>query len=200
MTKKNKKGKTINVLITIDGETLYNLLRNGALLPGTVSSPTKLGSYESSKVYISMVTQNNNVNNNSQGQSKLTITCASGDVIQWSIITIDANTDQTAYLYDASFKTIDYINPLSTSILGISNPLKYKTISKVNYLPPVSNPTSTPTKVDNTIATASGSIITKVSQTLQYTPCFALVNNSKNTIIGYFSWDSHIVINPNTKK
>lgn len=198
MISENKKGKTINVLITIDGETLYNKVQDGSLLPGTAAVPTSLGTYGTSNVYISLITQNNNVSNNppggqGQGQSELSITCKVGDVIQWSVITFDANTNQTPYLYNAIFETVDPITREPNNLkVGITTPLTYKTTSVVNYFPPSGTPKGVPTSTTNTITTASGTITT-AGQTIQYAPCFELVNNSDGTIIGYFSWDPYIV-------
>jgi hypothetical protein len=194
----------INVLIVVDGEALYNSHKL-SLPAGTKKEPINLNTYAQSNNYISLITQNSHINNNTpgngheQGQSELTINAKVDDIIQWSVITFDANTKQTPYLYNASFTTVDETNHSNGGTPGIT-PLTYKTTTEVNYLPPNDKPKSTPTKVNNTIATASGVIITEVSQTLQYNPSFVLVNNSDGTIIGYFSWDPYIVINPSTPK
>lgn len=174
----------INILIAVDANTLAQRVQDGSLSAGTVSSPTNLGSYGSSNVYISMVTQNNNVTNNSQGQSELTITCDSGDELQWSIVSFDMNTEQTPYLYSGAF------NP-STGI----TPLSYVTSQVVNYFPPSGTPTGTPVEATNTIARAIG-VVTSPGQSIQYTLSFVLVNNANGTIIGYFSWDPFIITNP----
>jgi hypothetical protein len=197
----SQNNETINVLVVVDGETLYNKVLDGSLLAGTVTIPTSLGTFGTSDVYISLITQNNNVSNNlpgghEQGQAELSITCKVGDIVQWSVITFDANTNQTPYLYNAIFETVDPISREPNNLpLGITNPLTYKTTTVVNYFPPSGNPTTTPKKHTNTIATAAGTI-TIAGQTLQYAPCFALVNNSDGSIIGYFTWDPYIVTTP----
>ncbi|MES2654926.1 MAG: AidA/PixA family protein [Bacteroidota bacterium] len=196
MKSENKKGKIINVLITIDGETLYNQVQDGSLLAGTPDAPTSIGNYGSTDVYLSMITQHSNVTNNpqgghGQGESELSIICNVGDSIQWSIITFDANTGQTPYLYGANFNCL----APAGAPAGIKIPLKYVTTEVVNHFPPTNNPTGTPIAATNTIARATG-LITASGQTLQYSLAFALVNNSNGTIIGYFSWDPFIVINP----
>ncbi|MES2381889.1 MAG: AidA/PixA family protein [Bacteroidota bacterium] len=196
MKSENKKGKTINVLIAVDGETLYNQIQDGSLLAGTADSPTSIGNYGTTDVYLSMVTQHSNVTNNpqgghGQGESELSIICNIGDIIQWSVITFDANTGQTPYLYGGNFKCL----APAGAAAGIKTPLKYLTTEVVNYFPPTNNPTGTPIAATNAIARAIG-LITAPGQTLQYSLAFALVNNSNGTIIGYFSWDPFIVINP----
>ncbi|MES2726957.1 MAG: AidA/PixA family protein [Bacteroidota bacterium] len=196
MKSENKKGKTINVLIAVDGETLYNQIQDGSLLAGTADNPTSIGNYGTTDVYLSMVTQHSNVTNNpqgghGQGESELSIICNIGDSIQWSVITFDANTGQTPYLYGGNFKCL----APAGAAAGIKTPLKYLTTEVVNYFPPTNNPTGTPIAATNTIARAIG-LITAPGQTLQYSLAFALVNNSNGTIIGYFSWDPFIVINP----
>ncbi|MES2654925.1 MAG: AidA/PixA family protein [Bacteroidota bacterium] len=180
----------INILIAVDGATLAQRVQDGSLAAGTSGSPTGLGAWSQSDVFISMVTQNSNVTNgSSEGSSELSITCDAGDELQWSIISFDMNTEQTPYLYNGSF-TLTAGNPP----IGIT-PLTYLTTEVVNYFPPTANPTGPLTAATNTLARAIGTVTTP-GQTLQYTLSFVLVNNSNGSIIGYFSWDPFIVTNP----
>ncbi|MES2381890.1 MAG: AidA/PixA family protein [Bacteroidota bacterium] len=181
----------INILIAVDGATLAQRVQDGSLAAGTSGSPTGLGAWSSSDVFISMVTQNSNVTNgSSEGASELSITCNSGDELQWSIVSFDMNTGQTPYLYNGNFNCT---NPAGAAA-GIT-PLTYLTTEVVNYFPPTANPTGTPAEATNTFARAIGTVTTP-GQTLQYTLSFVLVNNSNGNIIGYFSWDPFIVTNP----
>lgn len=201
MAKKIKKGKTINVLIAVDSQVLYNQIQDGTLLPGTIDNPTSIGNYGSTDVYLSMITQHSNVTNNpqgghGQGESELSILCNIGDTIEWSIISLDMNTGQTPYLYGGTFKCLAPAGETA----GIKTPLNYLLSSSNNYLPVSGNTAENPMQVTNTTAKISG-LVTQAGQTLQYAVAFALVDNSNGETIGYFSWDPFIVINPlNTVK
>ena len=52
---------TIDILIAVDGAKLAQQVSDGSISPGSQGSPTNLGSYSSSDVYIAMITQNNNM-------------------------------------------------------------------------------------------------------------------------------------------
>lgn len=183
----------INILIAVDSAALAQHVQDGSLSAGTSSSPTSLGSWNSSDVYISMVTQNGNVTNgSSEGLSELSITCDAGDELQWSIVSFDMNSRQTPYLYNGQFNCT---NPVGTAI-GLS-PLSYLTTEVVNYFPPNANPTGASIKTINTIAKVVSTVNQiQFQQQLQYTLSFVLVDNSSGNIIGYFIWDPFIVINP----
>ncbi|MEM0575389.1 AidA/PixA family protein [Flavobacterium polysaccharolyticum] len=175
---------TINVLIAVDGASLASKVADGSLSPGSLQSPTNLGSYSSSNVYIAMIAPNSSVSNGTQGQSELQISANGGDTVEWAITTFDNNFDQTAYLYSGSF------NPAGS----INTPLSYASGEAYAYLATGNPPASTPTKFVNQVSTVSGTIL-KIGLQIQYTLSFTLVNNSNGAIIGYFMWDPFINVN-----
>ncbi|WP_259069174.1 inclusion body family protein [Mucilaginibacter sp. X4EP1] len=175
---------TINVLIAVDGATLAQQVKDGSLSPGSAGSPTNLGSYSSSNVYIAMIAPNSSISNGTQGQSELQISANGGDTVEWAITTFDNNFDQTAYLYGSSF------NPGT----AINTPLSYASGQAYAYLATGNPPASTPTKFINQVSTVSGTIL-QIGLTIQYTLSFTLVNNSNGSIIGYFLWDPFIIVN-----
>lgn len=175
---------TINVLIAVDGASLASQVADGHLPAGSSSSPTNLGSYGSSNVYISMIAPNSYVSNGTQGQSELQISANGGDTIEWAITTFDNNFDQTPYLYGSSF------NPSS----AINTPLSYACGQAYSYLATGNPPANAPTKFINQVSTVSGTIL-QLNKQIQYTLSFVLVNNSNGQIIGYFSWDPFINVN-----
>jgi len=175
---------TINVLIAVDGATLAQQVADKSLSPGSSGSPTNLGSYSSSNVYIAMIAPNSSISNGTQGQSELQISANGGDTVQWAITTFDNNFDQSAYLYGSSF------NPAA----AINTPLSYASSQTYEYLATGNPPASTPTKFINQVNTVSG-VIQQVGVTIQYTLSFTLVNNANGSIIGYFQWDPFIIVN-----
>ncbi len=192
---KNNKMAQINILIAVDAPTLAQQIQDGSLPSGAVNAPHNLGSYTSSNVYISMVTQNNNVDNNTQGLSELTIRCDSGDELQWSMVSFDMNTGYTPYLYNGTFVSVVSLEkPTPTNTPPGIAPLTYVTAEVVNYFPLTAEPTDAPVEATNTIARAV-SFVTEPGQTIQYTLSFALVDNANGEIIGYFSWDPFIATN-----
>jgi len=175
---------TINVLIAVDGAALASHVADGSLSAGSAGSPTNLGSYGTSNVYITMIAPNSYVSNGSQGQSELQISADGGDSVEWAITTFDNNFDQTAYLYGSSF------NPAS----AINTPLSYASGQAYAYLATGNPPASSPTKFINQISTVTGTIL-QIGLTIQYTLSFTLVNNANGSIIGYFMWDPFINVN-----
>jgi hypothetical protein len=175
---------TINVLIAVDGASLASQVADGHISAGSAGSPTNLGSYGTSNVYISMIAPNAYVSNGTIGQSELQISANSGDTIEWAITTFDNNFDQTVYLYNGSF------NPSGS----INTPLSFACGQAHAYLATGNPPASTPTKYVNQVSTVSGTIL-QVSVQIQYTLSFVLVNNSTGSIIGYFLWDPFIIVN-----
>jgi hypothetical protein len=175
---------TINVLIAVDGAALASQVADGHLPAGSSGSPTNLGAYGSSNVYISMIAPNSYVSNGTQGQSELQISADGGDTIEWAITTFDNNFDQTPYLYSGSF------NPSS----AINIPLSYASGQAYAYLATGNPPASTPTKFINQVNSVSGTVI-KLGLQIQYTLSFQLINNSNGQTIGYFSWDPFINVN-----
>ena len=174
----------IDILVTVNGQQLAQQVSDGSLKPGSVNSPTALGSYSSSDVYISMVAQNNYVSND-QGKSELSITANSGDSVRWTMTTFDENTDYTAFLY------ADHFNP-STGITSLS----YFNMQSSLYLPSGTDPASGNVQLyHNNTYVAQGTII-ESNQSIQYTLSFKLINNSNGQVIGYFTWDPFIKVSP----
>jgi hypothetical protein len=175
---------TINILVIVDGTGLASAVADGIIPAGTQASPTALGSYESSDVYISMVAPNGSVVNNTQGQQGLLISTNGGDIIAWGITTFANNFYQTAYLYNGIF------NPSNS----INTPLSYACGEASVYLALKNQHANKPTKFINQASTVSGTIL-QVDVTIQYVLSFTLVNNSNGAIIGYFCWDPFITVN-----
>jgi len=169
----------IYILIAVNGTQLAQQVADGSIRPGSQTSPTSLGAWQSSDVYISMIAQNSVVVNDG-GQSELTVAANSGDSLRWSMQTFDSNSDYTAYLYAGTF------NPPSNI-----SPLVYLPVTTSSYLPTSSNPLAPPSLVHNSVYFAQGTVLTPGTQ-IQYTLSFTLVNNSTGAIIGYFSWDPFI--------
>ena len=173
----------IYVLVAVNGTQLAQRVADGSINPGTQSSPTSLGSYQSSDVYISMTAQNNVIVNDGGG-SELTVAANSGDTLRWSMQTFDSNSDYTAYLYAGTF------NP-STNI----SPLVYLPVTTSSYLPTSSNPLAPPSLVHNSVYFAQGTVLQPGKQ-IQYALSFTLVNNANGKVVGYFSWDPFISVSP----
>jgi hypothetical protein len=97
---------TINVLIAVDGAAIASQVADGSLSAGSQASPTYLGAYGSSNVYISMIAPNTYVSNGTpgqgQGQSELQVSANGGDTVEWAITTFDNNFDQTPFLYNGT--------------------------------------------------------------------------------------------------
>lgn len=179
---------TINILIAVDGASIAQQVNDQKLSPGTQASPTGLGAWGSSNVYIAMVAPNSTVSNGSQGQSELYVNALSGDTVEWAITTFDNNFDQTPYLYDGTFN----VQSAPATPLPISA-LSYACSQAANYLDPNNPPASSLTEFVNQVSTVSATI-QRLNVTIQYTLSFVLVNNATGTIIGYFSWDPFIVV------
>ncbi|MFT5146466.1 MAG: hypothetical protein ACI8RP_001363 [Urechidicola sp.] len=174
----------INILIAVDGATLAQQVKDGSLSAGSSASPTNLGSYGSSNVYISMIAPNSVVSNGTQGDSELQISANGGDSVEWAITSFDNNFDQTPFLYTGNF------NPAN----AINTPLSFASGEAYAYLG-TGNPASTsPTKFVNQVSTVSGTIL-KIGVRIQYTLSFVLVDNATGTTIGYFMWDPFINVN-----
>ncbi|MFC3032110.1 AidA/PixA family protein [Pseudoalteromonas fenneropenaei] len=173
----------INVLVAVDGAKLAQQVADGSLHAGSAGSPTLLGSYGTSDVYISMIAQHS-VAVNDQGQSELTIKAQSGDIISWFMTTFGNNTDHSATIYNASFNPSNGIQAYGSTIQ-----------EENNYLPPADNTSpSSVTRFTNTFSSYSAKL-TKVNQHIQYYMSFVLVDNSNGHIIGYFAWDPFINVN-----
>ncbi|KLT68008.1 MULTISPECIES: AidA/PixA family protein [Flavobacterium] len=171
----------INILVAVDGTQLAEQVANGKIKPGTKTSPTSLGAWSQSDVYIAMISQHNNVVNN-EGQSELKISANSGDTVQWAMTTFGNNVDNTAFLYAGSFSPSGAILPSG---------LLYFNSQTAEHLP---NNSGTLQEFTNNVYLAQGTVI-QVGVKIQYTLSFQLVNNANGNVIGYFSWDPFIDVN-----
>ena len=175
---------TINVLVAVDGAKLAEQVADGSIKPGTAESPTYLGAYSSSNVYISMIAPDSYVDNGTNGQSELQIKANGGDTVEWAMTTFDNNFDQTAYIYGGTFSPEGSINI----------PLSYASGEAHAYLG-TGNPASTsPTQFTNQVSTVSGTVL-KLDLKITYHLKFILVDNSNGKVIGYFWWDPFINVN-----
>ena len=176
---------TINILIAVDAAMIAEQVNDRSLSPGSQGAPTSLGAWSQSNVYICMITQSGNVNNNSaQGQSELNVNANSGDTLEWAITTFDNDDDYTAFLYTGTF------NP-ATAMTGLNYIAPQTTI----YLPPSGNPTGGLTAYTNQTSYAQATVI-QTNVTVQYTLSFAVVNNETGAVVVYFSWDPFITVAP----
>lgn len=173
---------TIDVLISVDGAKLQQQVSDGSIPAGTQSSPTNLGSYGSSDVFISMVSQNNFATND-QGASELTVKANSGDSLRWTITTFGNNIDNTAYLYNGQF------NPASNM-----SSLTYLPIQNTTYLPATQDPESNADKYHNQLYVSTATVLSSGAK-IQYTLSFKLIDNSNDEVIGFFAWDPFIQVN-----
>lgn len=173
---------TINVLVAVNGEKLAQQVQDHVLSPGTSGSPTSLGSYSQSDVFIAMVAPNASVANNTQGQSELQINAKARDVVEWAITTFDVNGDYTVYLYNGSFNpsaamgSLNYVSAEGYMYLGTGNPAS-----------------TTPNKFVNQTNTVSATI-EQVNVKIQYALSFILIDNSNGKTVGYFCWDPFIIV------
>lgn len=174
---------TINILVTVNGESLASQVANGSIPPGRETSPTGLGSFSSSNAFISMVAPIESVNNSTQGQSELDIRANIGDTLSWSISTIDNNDSQTPQLYNGQF------NPSSAM-----SQMNFYCVQAKTYLAQGSPPASSPVEYVNQVSSVSSQIL-QGGVKIQYTLSFILVNNATGETIGYFSWDPFITVN-----
>jgi len=172
---------TINVLVAVDGAKLAQQVADGSISAGSSGSPTPLGSYSSSDVYISMIAPNSSIDNGTNGQSELQISANGGDTVEWAMTTFDNNFNQTAFIYSGNF------NPSGS----INVPLSYASGQAYAYLGTGNPASTTPTKFVNQVSTVSGTIL-KIGIQIQYTLSFVLADNSTGNVIGYFTWDPFI--------
>lgn len=175
---------TINVLVAIDGASLASQVATGVIHAGSAGSPTSLGSYGTSNVFVSMIAPNGSISNSTQGQSELQIKANGGDTVEWAITTFDNNFDQTPHLYNGNFNPADAMN----------TPMSYACGEAYAYLATGNPPASTATKFVNQVSTVSATIL-KIGIQIQYTLSFVLVDNATGATIGYFYWDPFINVN-----
>jgi hypothetical protein len=172
----------IDILIAVDGAKLAEQISDGSLSAGSQASPTSLGAWTDSDVYISMISQHSNVTNDG-GASELTVAGSAGDNVRWSITTFGNNSDYTAYLYAGNFNPANAITALD-----------YINIETENYLPATAAPTGGTTSVMNHLYIAQGTLV-EPNVKIQYTLSFTLVDNATGEALGYFTWDPFIQVN-----
>jgi len=174
----------IEIVVLVD---TANIIENLSVLqPGTLSSPTSLGSFGASDNYIYMVAKNGFVSNNQQAKSELQIDAKSGDTIVWNMISFD--TGFTPFIYDSHFVLTSGEGAIGLSEVVYDNKLKNV------YLPETTKPeTSNLIEYVNHAYTASTKVST-VDQNIQYTLSFQLIDNTTGDVKGYFSWDPFITI------
>ena len=171
----------INILVAVDGSQLAQQVADGSIQAGSQGSPTSLGAWSQSDVYIAMISQHSNVVNDG-GQSELTISANSGDTIQWAMTTFGNNTDYTAFLYAGTFNPSSAIVPAG---------LLYLNTQVAEHLP---NNSGTLQQYNNNVYIAQGTVV-QVGVSIQYTLSFELVNNANGNVVGYFTWDPFINVN-----
>ncbi len=172
---------TIDILIVVDGSQLAAQATDGALLAGSADSPTPLGIYSTTGVYIMMITPFGTIIDNSGDRPELRVNAERGGTIRWAITTIDNNHNQTAYLYNGTAEA---------SATGISF---YSCKTVKTYLATGNPPVKKPTKFLNHVSTV-----------LRYTELptaaledgifFTLVDNKNGQTIGYFKWSPIIYL------
>ncbi len=173
---------TIDILCVIDAVTLAANVASGAIPKGSQASPTSLGSYSQSDVYVSMLTEGSYVTNDRDG-SELTITCDVGDNIRWTVTNPGAGVNYSCMLYQFSSASIG---------TSVSQPICLP-LSVNLYINSASPNTSTPTPIAYT-SSAWQTTALAASSSVQYSWAFQLINQS-GTVLGYFSWDPFIIIN-----
>ncbi len=172
----------INILVAVNAAELAERLADGSMKPGSVGSPTNLGAWGSSDVFVSMIAQNSYVSSD-QGGSELDIKASSGDTVRWTVSTFDGDTDYTAFLYNGNFNPAASITPLS-----------YFNMHTSVYLPSGTDPVNGTLQLFHNNAYATQGTVIEPGQKIQYTLSFKLVNNSTGAVIGYVSWDPFISI------
>jgi hypothetical protein len=175
---------TINVLIAVDAVNLAEKVADGSISSGSITAPTFLSTHPVSDTYLTMIASNGLQDNFTNEQSCLQITANGGDTVEWAITTLDYNASKTAYVYAGNF------NPPNS----INTPLSFDSGATITYLPSGNPANTVPEKFINQVNTTSGTILV-VSQTIQYTLSFTLVDNLNGKIIGHFFFDAFIVVN-----
>lgn len=175
--------ETINILVAVDAATLAQQVSDGSLSAGTLNSPTMLGAYSSSDVYISMVSTYNSVDNDTNGQSELQVKANSGDSIRWYMQSFDCNTDYTAYIVSGVFNT--------TSGNAVISDFHLRSMQAGCYFPSTSDPSSPLQEYHNQVYLAEADVDAS-GGTVQYYMTFSVVNNSTGQTVGYFKWDPFI--------
>lgn len=192
----------INIIVAVNGSQLAQQVKEGAIKPGSADSPSMLGAYAQSDVYITMIAQNCYASN-AQGQSELTVKANSGDILRWNMVCFNDSTrphpkladtlqnvhperfaDYTAFIYNGNFKPSVNISPLV-----------YMNIVASEYLPRGSKPKGPLKNYHNHVYIAEATVLQPATK-IQYVMAFQLVNNASGKVIGYFVWDPFISVFP----
>ncbi len=179
----------IFISITIDAISLIKKVPSG-----TWDFPQSLGSFDSSDVYVEMMTELSAVVNN-QGKSELKINANVGDEIVFTITAPGAGQHYFPVLYDAHLQNnnVRSIGP-NTAIWQ-------------NYCLESGGNGSKPTfgsVIPNTYAQAGQPnqficsqwiFLANASGETQYDMSFAVLNTQTGEVAGYYKWDPFITIN-----
>ena len=167
---------TIDILCTIDAETLVDMVKEGKIAAGSIESPTSLGSWGSSDLYIYMITEKNFVVNN-QAKSELKISTRIGDNVRWKIDC--PSNSQSCILY--SFRAGQGAELLT--------PPQLMDLHEIKYI----NDQATTIKEVHVEDSVWQSTVVNTGD-VQYSWSFQLVDNTNGKVIGYFTWDPFISI------
>ncbi|WP_259069173.1 inclusion body family protein [Mucilaginibacter sp. X4EP1] len=172
---------TIDILIVVDGSQLAAQVTDDALLAGSADSPTPIGIYSATGIYILMITPFGTIIDNSGDQPELHVNAERGGTIRWAITTIDNNRSQTAFLYNGF---------ANKSVIDISY---YSCKAVKTYLATGNPPVKKPTKFVNQVSTVLR--YTELPTTaLEDGIFFTLVDNKNGQTIGYFTWSPIIYL------
>ena len=164
------------ILTVIDCQTVL-----AKVTPGTIGNEASLGSWDTSSVYVYMISSGNYAISG-QGQSELNVSANSGDIIQWTVTDPTSGQEYNPVLYGFTTnnptvltapvmlaETLEVYQPQSTT--APTGPFQ-----KVNY----------PDYVWQTTILQPG-------QQAQYSWKFVILDNN-GTQLGAYSWDPFITI------
>lgn len=165
---------TINILSIIDVETI---LKNN-IPQGTLANPTNLGSYNTSDLYVYMITSRGYIDTSDtdRADSELRIDASIGDTIQWELTCPGSGLQHNAII--ANVIPGNQPNPVSISspVAIVTNRRIFDTAGVPAYQ-----------IVQQTDYTAS----VEALGITQYLVVFQIMDNLGNNL-GYYSWDPFI--------
>jgi nematocidal protein AidA len=177
----------IDILTVVDATTLMDLVATNKLSPGTFESPTNLGSYAGSDVFIFMIADGEYVPNGGQGKSELTVSANVNDVIRWTITNPSADFTYNCILYSFQSAAIAQ-NIISTPTCA--------TMPVVSYYNSLLDST-TPVPSAYMYSVWSTSILNVGAGSVQYTWSFQVIDSTNGQVVGWFTWDPFIQIKSN---
>ncbi len=175
---------TVDIITVIDASTLIELVNNGKLSAGTLTQPTKLGSYKDADPFIFMIADGDYVING-QAQSELSISCKVGDTLRWTIANPSAGLTYNCMYYQFSSSDSLIFN-------YITSPQPHATLSNFYYS--TSEQPSTALKTSFTCSPWEASVTAIPSEKLQYNWAFQIIDNLSGLALAYFVWDPFIQI------